>query len=99
MEEAVTAVSKLFDHQAEAGAEIPETETPELIVTPLLSHQKQALTFMLKCENPRTFDNEEGGNSSLWRQKIDKRGQKNYEEVVTGVVVSSEPAQVLLQPH
>jgi len=62
VEEAVDAVSKLFDHQAEESADIDETETPGLIITPLLSHQKQALTFMLRQEQPRTYASEEGGN-------------------------------------
>lgn len=94
VEEAVDAVSRLFDHQAE-GAEIAETETPDLIITPLLSHQKQALTFMLRQEQPRTYSSEEGGNSSLWRKKINRRGQEFYEEVVTGISVQQEPKQVL----
>lgn len=95
LEEATDAVSKLFDYQAQEGNELPETEPSRSIITPLLPHQKQALTFMLKQEQPRTFSNEEAGNSSLWRKEYNRRGQIIYEEVVTGIQVSEEPAQCL----
>lgn len=95
VEEATDAVSRLFDYQAEEGNEIPETEQPRSIVTPLLSHQKQALTFLLRQEQPRTFSDEESGNSSLWRKQHDRRGRIIYEEVVTGIQVNEEPPQCL----
>lgn len=94
-EEATDAVSRLFDYQAEEGNDLPETEQPRSIVTPLLLHQKQALTFLLKQEQPRTFSDEESGNSSLWRKGYNRRGQVIYEEVVTGIEVIQEPPQCL----
>jgi len=95
VEEATDAVSKLFDYQSEEGNELADTEPPSSIVTTLLPHQKQALTFMLRQEQPRTFSSEEGGNSSLWRKKLNNRGHPIYEEVVTGMQVNEEPAQSL----
>lgn len=96
LEEATEAVSKLFDSFAQTGASIAETEAPSsTITTPLLSHQKQALTFMLQHENPRTFGKEESENSSLWRQRKRPNGDTVYREVVTGITVKEEPEQVL----
>ncbi|KAK5106933.1 hypothetical protein LTS08_001056 [Lithohypha guttulata] len=95
LEEASDAVSKLFDYQADENNELPETEPPETIVTPLLRHQKQALTFMLRQEQPRTFGSEEVENSSLWRIRYNHSRQKVYEEVVTGMQVAEEPEQCL----
>ena len=95
MEEATDAVSRLFDYQAQEGNELAETEAPPTIITPLLRHQKQALTFMLRQEQPRTFSYDEAGNSSLWRKKPGHRSGWVYEEVVTGIQVYEEPEQVL----
>lgn len=95
IEEATDAVSKLFDFQADEGNDLPETQPPKTIITPLLRHQKQALTFMLRQEQPRSFSSDEAGNSSLWRKKYNAQRQEVYEEVVTGIQVKNEPAQTL----
>ncbi|EXJ77918.1 hypothetical protein A1O3_09077 [Capronia epimyces CBS 606.96] len=96
LEEATQAVSKLFDSFANTAAPLAETEPPSTIITtPLLSHQKQALTFMLMHERHRTFGAEESENSSLWRRKQSKHGSTTYHEVVTGISVKEEPDQVL----
>lgn len=95
LEEATEAVSKLFNYQADENNEIPETEAPRSIKTPLLRHQKQALTFMLRQEKPRTFGTDEDENSSLWRKTFDDRRRAVYEEVVSGIQVMEEPEQCL----
>ena len=91
-EEATDAVTKLFDYQSQNN-DILETDPSSIITTPLLNHQKQALTFMLAQERPRTFDDNESGNSSLWRRKYDHRGRLVFEEVVTGLSLGEEPEQ------
>ena len=94
LEEASEAVSKVFDSFA-SSRNLDETEPPSTIIkTPLLSHQKQALTFMLRQEQPRTFGSEESENSSLWRQKHRKTGAVVYNEVITGISMKDEPDQV-----
>ncbi|KIW92389.1 uncharacterized protein Z519_07373 [Cladophialophora bantiana CBS 173.52] len=96
LEEATDAVSKLFDSFANASRPLVETSPPpSIITTPLLSHQKQALTFLLRQEQPRTFGSDEAENSSLWRRKQRKNGDVAYHEVVTGLSVKDEPEQVL----
>lgn len=96
LEEATDAVSKLFDSFANEATTLIETEpTSTVITTPLLPHQKQALTFMLQHEQPRTYGVEESENSSLWRQVKRRNGDTIYREVVTGISVKEEPPQVL----
>ncbi|KIW20882.1 hypothetical protein PV08_01461 [Exophiala spinifera] len=95
LEEATEAVSKLFDSFAEARSALEESSPPSsVITTPLLSHQKQALTFMLRHERARTFGTEESDNSSLWRRMTTKTGATIYREVVSGISVKDEPEQV-----
>jgi SNF2 family DNA or RNA helicase len=96
LEEATEAVSKAFDSFASGSRALTETDPPsEIIHTPLLPHQKQALTFLLQHEQPRTFGSDESQNSSLWRRKQRKNGAVIFNEVITGISVKDEPAQVL----
>ncbi|OAG40078.1 hypothetical protein AYO21_05759 [Fonsecaea monophora] len=96
LEEATEAVSRLFDSFANASRPLTETvPPPSIITTPLLGHQKQALTFLLRQEQPRTFGGDEAENSSLWRRKQRRNGDVAYHEVVTGLTVKDEPDQVL----
>ncbi len=96
LEEATEAVSKVFDSFASAARTLDELDPPpDIIKTPLLSHQKQALTFMLRQEQPRAFGNEESEHTSLWRKKHRKNGAVIFNEVITGISVKDEPAQVL----
>ena len=94
LEEATQAVSRLFDHSASTGPSLEETNTPDLIQTDLLPHQKQGLTFMLQRELPRTYGRDEAENSSLWRRKYLKTSKIAFEEVVSGIVVDEEPEEV-----
>lgn len=96
LEEATEAVSKVFDSFANSSRSLTESEPPpDIIKTPLLSHQKQALTFMLRQEQPRTYGTDESEHNSLWRQKHKKNGAVIYNEVITGISVKDEPDQVL----
>jgi SNF2 family DNA or RNA helicase len=96
LEEATEAVSKLFDSFANAAPALAETDPPaSVIITPLLGHQKQALTFLLRHEQPRTFGTDESDNSSLWRRKQARNGATIYHEVVSGISIKDEPEQVL----
>ena len=87
-------ISRMFDHFASDAASLPSTEAPAAIITPLLEHQKQALTFLLQREKPRTFGPDEVQNSSLWRTIISAKGEKFFKEIVSGLIVRSEPDQV-----
>ena len=94
IEEANQEITRLFDHFASNTTTLPSTEPPSIILTPLLEHQKQALTFLLKHEQPRTFGSTESENSSLWRRKQTAKGETLYIDVVAGISVRNEPDQV-----
>lgn len=93
-EEAAQTVAKIFEHHA--SEKIKETDAPAGVLTPLLSHQKQALTFMLRHEEPPTFGDEASGNSTLWAKKIKKNGTVYYEEAVSNLVYENQPPPVSL---
>lgn len=95
VEEASAMVTRLFDHGSSAASELKPTSPPATVLTNLMPHQKQGLTFMLEREKPRTFGAEEGQNSSLWRKRINGIGGITYEEVVSGISVKNEPQEVL----
>ncbi|EDN10168.1 conserved hypothetical protein [Histoplasma mississippiense (nom. inval.)] len=87
------AVTNMFD-QLTSAENIPEMEPPPSIKTPLLSHQKQALWYMLDKEKPRKFGEKEEENNSLWRVHYQPNGQKCYRDIVSGVTLPEEPPQV-----
>lgn len=94
IEESNQDVTRLFDHFASDAASLLLTEPPPTVITPLLEHQKQALTFLLKHEKPRTFGTAEAENSSLWRLAQSAKGETVYKEVVTGITTRVEPPEV-----
>lgn len=93
-DEVNSAVMKMFD-QLNSAENLPEMETPSLVATPLLRHQKQALWFMTEKEKPRKFGPEDEENNSLWRIRHQNNGRKFYYEIITGVAIYEEPEQVL----
>ena len=94
LEEATEAVSKVFDFFA-TSRHLDEIDPPTAIIkTPLLNHQKQALSFLLRQEQPRLFGSDESENTSLWRRIQRKNGDATYNEVITGISIKDEPDQV-----
>ncbi|KAF3482819.1 transcription termination factor 2 [Arthroderma uncinatum] len=93
-EEVSSAVTKMFD-QLQGAQNLPEIETPELLKTQLLPHQKQALGFMLEKEKPRKLGPNEADNNSLWRVEQNANGQRVYREIISGVTMVTEPPQIL----
>ena len=74
---------------------LPEMEADPAIITPLLSHQKQGLYFMVNKEKERVYSDNEDDNSSLWRLKYRPNGQKMYFNVITGKEEREKPPEVL----
>nr|POE94423.1 putative swi/snf-related matrix-associated actin-dependent regulator [Quercus suber] len=71
--------------------DLPEMEADEeFIATPLLPHQKQALSFLTDHERDDQSW-EQGASHSLWKQNKDGRG---WYHVVTGDKVMDRPAAV-----
>jgi SNF2 family DNA or RNA helicase len=94
-EEAAEHMASMMDEWSKKQAkELPETEASSLVTTDLLSHQKQALTFMLSRERPRIYDDQDDAITlSLWRKKPSNTGMI-YEDIVSGVRLLEEPEQV-----
>lgn len=92
-EQVTDSVTMMFNQLI--SAEMEEMDQPDAVKTPLLSHQKQALWFMMKKEEPRTFKTETSEDNSLWRAEYQANGRKQYKEIITGLVSDSEPPQVL----
>lgn len=93
-EEVNDAVMKMFD-QLQSAENLPEMEASDLLSTPLLRHQKQALWFMTEKEKPRRFGRDEKDNNSLWRMELRSNGTKRYREIISGTVTDEEPPQAL----
>lgn len=93
-EEINSAVSRMFD-QLRSAQNLPEMEPPELVKTPLLGHQKQALWYMTEKEKPRRLGPNDEDNNSLWREQYQANGRKIYREIISGVTSLEEPPQVL----
>lgn len=94
-EEAVNAVSKLFDAVASSAKALPALDPPPTVTTTLLDHQRQALWWLLEREKRRSFGEEEADNSSLWRKERNGKGEVQYREIVAQIVSREEPGQVL----
>ncbi|PKY01619.1 hypothetical protein P168DRAFT_312729 [Aspergillus campestris IBT 28561] len=81
--------------ELQSAENLPEMEPSDLLLTPLLRHQKQALWFMTEKEKPRKFGRDEKDNNSLWRMELRSNGAKRYREIISGTVTDEEPPQVL----
>jgi SNF2 family DNA or RNA helicase len=92
-EEIRSDVIGMFD-SLEKSAELPETEAPDSVITPLLKHQKQGLYFMTEKEKLQAFGSNEEGRRSLWKMNIRGGGQKVYYNVITGKEEKLKPPEV-----
>ncbi len=94
VEEVRSDVTSMFDNLKRAD-DLPETIPNDLIITELLKHQKQGLTFMLSKEKSRVYGMSERENSSLWREKTLSSGRKVYAHVITSQQQNEPPEEVL----
>ncbi|KAI7674003.1 hypothetical protein KC318_g1868, partial [Hortaea werneckii] len=91
IEEVQMETSKMFD-QLVKSEELPEREPESDIVrTELMSHQKQALHFLMDHEAARQEDNGEGPNYSLWRPTVDRKGNQHWYNVITPQLLAQKP--------
>lgn len=81
VEEIRQDVLGMFDRLVKTD-ERPELEAdPELVMTELMSHQKQALHFLTEQETPVAEDQ---APSTLWKESIKKDGTKHWYNVISG---------------
>ncbi|KAL7822903.1 SNF2 family N-terminal domain-containing protein [Trichoderma gracile] len=83
VEEVRSEVMGVFDSLTRSD-ELPTMDPPTSIVTPLLTHQKQGLYFMMTREKPREVQLQQKGMVSFWRTKPNFNGQIVYHNVITG---------------
>ena len=77
--------------------QLPEKEADEnFILTPLMSHQKQALHFLTDHENhdQNTQDNANEDKYSLWKHNIKGNGKEAWYNVITGQELRERPPPV-----
>ncbi|KAF1811495.1 hypothetical protein P152DRAFT_58042 [Eremomyces bilateralis CBS 781.70] len=87
-EEARSDVFDIFD-KLPSTDELPETEQVAAVMTPLLKHQKQALTFMLRRESNGTDGSQNG--LGLWQYTYAANGQAVYHHPITGFQTYTKP--------
>lgn len=91
-EEIKREAETMFDNLAK-DEDLPAMESnPEVISTPLMPHQKQALEFLMTHE--RDYDGEEIPSHSLWRSKVKDNGQPTWYHVITGLEIYEKPEPV-----
>lgn len=94
VEEIRSDVLGMFD-SLQKSESLHEMMPSSLITTNLLAHQKQGLRFMTNKEKERVFSDKEEENSSLWRVKTRRNGQRIYYNVITGQEELTKPPEVL----
>lgn len=89
-EEMIRETTSMFD-QLTKSDNLPEKEAnSNIIKTPLLPHQKQALHFLSQHERANSEIEEDESNFSLWKSKQDKQGQVWY-NVITNHTAKTKP--------
>ncbi|TVY84850.1 DNA repair protein RAD5A, partial [Lachnellula suecica] len=80
----------LFSHLSNSDDHLTLTEAPDAIITPLYTHQKKGLTFMMKREAGRHYDSSQ---DDLWVKEADEFGHMIYTNTITEMSQSHEPLE------
>lgn len=91
VEEVRSEVMGVFDSLTRSD-ELPAMDPPACITTPLLTHQKQGLYFMMKREQPRELQLQEKTFVSFWQTKSNANGQTAFHNVITGESQAAAPS-------
>ena len=96
-EEIEKDINSVFD-RVKNHDDLKATAPANCVLTPLLAHQLQCLTFMAEREAAHEIPTEEdtvvGHSTSLWRTKFSRSGHKTYYNVITGNEERDPPSQV-----
>ena len=91
VEEMTRDATNVFDRLAQRTDDIPEMEpNGDIISTPLLPHQKQALHFMLQHEHADGAPSDQDGTISLWKAETTNRGTIWY-NIITNHKSNKKP--------
>ena len=92
VEEMRRDASNIFDKLTENARDLPEMEpNTSIITTPLLSHQKQALRFMVDRESGDDDSSRAVAKVSLWEKQTTHKGNNTWFNVITGHKVDQKP--------
>ncbi|KAK4193912.1 SNF2 family N-terminal domain-containing protein [Podospora australis] len=95
VEEIRAEVLGVFDSLPKSD-ELPEMDAAEIIVTPLLKHQRQALYFMTNRESDQLPDADSKALiTSTWQRKRDQHGVVGWYNVVTEQSLREPPPPML----
>ncbi|KAH6607456.1 hypothetical protein Trco_003769 [Trichoderma cornu-damae] len=90
VEEVRSEVMGVFDSLTRSD-QLPAMDPPPSIMTPLLTHQRQGLYFMMAREKPRELQLQEEAMVSFWQAKPCANGQKAFHNVITGESQAAAP--------
>lgn len=92
-EEMLREASSMFDSLVK-NEDIPEAEADaSIVVTPLMSHQKKALRFLIDHERADDNDDDES-KFSLWKPRVNAKNRQVYYNVITNHEVVAKPEPV-----
>ncbi|PPJ55085.1 hypothetical protein CBER1_01499 [Cercospora berteroae] len=92
-EEMRREADSMFDKLAKEE-DLPEMESnTDIIKTPLMPHQKQALNFLLTHERD-DYDGDEIPGHSLWKYRPKDNGKPAWYHVITGLEVHEKPTPI-----
>ncbi|KAL7796565.1 SNF2 family N-terminal domain-containing protein [Trichoderma ceciliae] len=92
VEEVRSEVMGVFDSLTRSD-ELPAMDPPPSIMTPLLTHQKQGLYFMMAREKLRDLQVQEKTMVSFWRTKSNPSGQRAFHNVITSESQAAAPSE------
>ena len=91
-EELKRDATTIIDELALQSQNLPEMEPNTTIIkTTLMSHQKQALHFMVEHEHGDRDTSHDNATTSLWKEDISKRGLVTYYHILTGHRTDEKP--------
>ena len=96
-EEMRSDVLGLFD-SLQKSENLPQMEADSRVLTPLLTHQKQALYFMSqheKAPSSDSVDEDSTSNGNLWKSEIQANGRRVWYNVISGHEQRETPDPVL----
>ena len=79
IEEMTRDATNMFDQLAQHTNDLPEMEANgDIITAALMSHQKQALHFMVQHEHTDGASSDQGGTVCLWKEETTNKGTSWY---------------------
>ena len=92
-EEMMRETSTMFDSLVKSEDLLEMEPDPKIVLTPLMSHQKQALHFLTQHERGEDISPEDGKGFSLWKSRM-KKDREVWYNIITNHEVTQKPDPV-----